>query len=230
MVLVVIGLGVGLVVQRLRFAEFEELGRMLRRGVQKRGTIGRSVRMREASATLDQTESIEEFFERLEKTFESDRVARAEVRLRPSFLAGASGLATDRRLDDDVPIWIWSRANAHDPAWWEVKLPLFDTEGERMGALILWEDAGSDTNPLANLHVVAGELRTVMEQQLVALWDDSALEAEQELWISRAFERVLPSGRDGRDGRERARRMADALATARPIVRAERRTSDSTAA
>ena len=231
MVLVVIGLGVGLVIQRLRFAEFEELGRMLRRGVQKRGAIGRSVRMREASATLDQTESIEEFFERLEKTFESDRVARAEVRLRPSFLAGAPGhMGADRRLDDDVPIWIWSRANAHDPAWWEVKLPLFDTGGERMGALILWEDAGSDTNPLANLHVVAGELRTVMEQQLVALWDDSALEAEQELWIARAFERVLPSGRDGRDGRERARRIADAMGTSRSVALVERRTSDSTAA
>jgi hypothetical protein len=46
-VLLLIGLGVGLAVQRLRYYEFEELARLLRSGVHQRKEIGRNVRIRE---------------------------------------------------------------------------------------------------------------------------------------------------------------------------------------
>ncbi|HEX2780220.1 MAG TPA: hypothetical protein VHM30_12025, partial [Gemmatimonadaceae bacterium] len=192
LVLVLVGLGVGLVIQQLRYMEFEELARMVRRGMHRRAAIARSVRMREKLPSLGTNGSIGEFFDQLAAAFEADRVARVEVRLRPFFLGGAR--APDhagRRIDDDVPIWTWSRAAAHDPAWWEIKLPLFNGE-ERIGALTLWEPAAVDEDPLAHLHVLAGELRTVMERQLVALWATGGDEAEQEAWLSRAFDRVVP--------------------------------------
>ena len=192
LVLVLVGLGVGLVIQQLRFMEFEELARLLRRGMHRRSAIARSVRLRERLPALVKGETIGDFFMALADAFEADRVARVEVRLRPTFLGGAAEpLTGGRRIDDDVPIWVWSRAGANDPAWWEIKLPLFNGD-DRIGAVTLWEDAKTADDPLAHLHVLAGELRTVMEQQLVALWRSATTEAEQEAWLSRAFDRVLP--------------------------------------
>ncbi|HEX2779732.1 MAG TPA: MraY family glycosyltransferase [Gemmatimonadaceae bacterium] len=224
-VLVLVGLGVGLVIQQLRYMEFEELARMLRRGMNRRSAIARSVKLREQLPALMNEETIGQFFARLADAFEADRVARAEVRLRPAFLGGAAlPIENGRRIDDDVPIWIWSRATAHDPAWWEIKLPLFNS-GERIGALTLWEDAKEDGDPLAHLHVLAGELRTVMEQRLVQLWGSTATEAEQEAWLSGAFDRILPrrlyadGGRHGDEFPQRTRQQP-----------ADRVASDSTAA
>ncbi|HEX2780143.1 MAG TPA: MraY family glycosyltransferase, partial [Gemmatimonadaceae bacterium] len=223
-VLVLVGLGVGLVIQQLRYMEFEELARLLRRGMHRRNAIARSVRMRERLPALEKGETIADFFRALADAFEADHVARVEVRLRPSFLGGAAEpLSGGRRIDDDVPIWIWSRAGAHDPAWWEIKLPLF-RGGDRIGAVTLWEDARTAEDPLAHLHVLAGELRTVMEQQLVALWGSQKTEAEQEAWVSRAFDRILPA----RVEVELARRAAEV----RPRVplRAEHTYTDTSAA
>lgn len=224
-VLLLVGLGVGLVIQQLRYMEFEELARMLRRGMHRRGAIARSVKLRERLPALHSEPTIGEFFDRLAEAFEADRVARAEVRLRPAFLGGERPPENNgRRIDDDVPIWVWTRATAHDPAWWEIKLPLFDGQ-DRIGALTLWEDARGDEDPLAHLHVLAGELRTVMEQRLVELWTSTATEAEQEAWMSRAFDRVLPRRLD----REPARRSVDALPKPRQAV-ADRASSDSAVA
>ncbi len=223
LVLVLVGLGVGLVIQQLRFMEFEELARLLRRGMHRRNAIARSVQLRERLPALVKGETIGDFFIALADAFEADRVARVEVRLRPAFLGGAAEpLNGGRRIDDDVPIWVWSRSGGHDPAWWEIKLPLFNGS-DRIGAVTLWEDARTAEDPLAHLHVLAGELRTVMEQQLVALWGSAKTEAEQEAWMSKAFDRILPR----RVEIEAARRAADAPSRA---TGRERAYTDTTAA
>ena len=224
LVLVLVGLGVGLVIQQLRYMEFEELARLLRRGMHRRNAIARSVRLRERLPALQKGDTIGDFFHALADAFEADRVARVEVRLRPSFLGGGPEPTNDgRRIDDDVPIWIWSRAGLHDPAWWEIKLPLFNGQ-DRIGAVTLWEDAQTAEDPLAHLHVLAGELRTVMEQQLVALWGSAKTEAEQEAWMSRAFDRIIPR----RVEIEAARRSAEAAPSR--VAGRERVYTDTTAA
>ena len=67
--LLVIGLGVGFAVQRLRYHEFEELARLVRRGVRQRSVIRRNVRIREASLRVSDLTDLDALFSTLQATF-----------------------------------------------------------------------------------------------------------------------------------------------------------------
>ena len=193
-VLVVIGLGVGLAVQRLRYYEFEELARLLRRGVQQRKVIGRNVRIREASVRVSDLTNLDHVFETLETTFAQDEFECAEVRLRRSFVgAGASAGDDYRRLDDDVPVWAWHRANVTLAACWEIRLPFLAPTGERIGSLVLWQDGRGDDVSLADMHAIAHDLRAVVEQKLLALWEPWEPEAGAAMAV--AGDRGVPPDR-----------------------------------
>ncbi len=114
-VLLVIGLGVGLAVQRLRYYEFEELARLVKRGVRQRKVIGRNVRIREASMRVSDLTDLDHVFDALEAMFAQDEFECAEVRLRRSFVGSGAGAGTDayRRLDDDLPVWAWHSIERH---------------------------------------------------------------------------------------------------------------------
>jgi len=168
-VLVLFGLAAGFAIQRLRFAEFEELARIVRKGVRQRGVIGKSVRIREATQQIGALDDLREVFHLLERTFGEDDFHRAEVRLRPSFLDGTD-LALDRRFDDDVSVWTWSRNGAAHAAWWEIKLPLLDAAGGRIGSMVLWQDGMASETSLSHIHTIARALRPAVEYKLLALW------------------------------------------------------------
>ena len=171
LVLMVIGLGIGVAVQRLRFYEFEELARILMRSGQSRDVIRRRVRIREASVRIRDTGSLEKVFEALEETFTEDQFHRAEVRLRRSFLEGMLGsVDADRRYEDDLAIWTWARDGGASPGWWEIRLPLMQAGGDRFGTFVLWQDERAGDTSLAHLHMIAGQLREEIQHKLVALW------------------------------------------------------------
>ena len=206
-VLLVIGLGVGLSVQRLRYYEFEELARVLRRGVHQRKAIGRSVRIREASMRVSDLTDLDRVFETLEETFAEDQFECAEVRLRRSFLGGAQSADDYRRLDDDVPVWAWHRSEVTLAACWEIRLPFLAASGERIGSLVLWQDGRVDDVSLGDIHAIAHDLRAVVEQKLLALWEpwdeepeaaiaiagDRGVPGERSVQVPRAVERTLLS-------------------------------------
>ena len=189
-VLLVIGLGVGLAVQRLRYYEFEELGRLLRRGVHQRKTIGRNVRIREASVRVSDLTDLDRVFETLEATFAEDRFECAEVRLRRSFVGGDQSADAHRRLDDDVAVWAWRRSDVTLAACWEVRLPFLAPSGERIGSLVLWQDGRADDVTLGDMHAIAHDLRAVVEQKLLALWEP--WDQEPETSIAVAGDRPVP--------------------------------------
>ena len=174
LVLVVVGLGVGLAVQRLRFHEFEEFGRVLRKGMRGRDVIGRGVRIREATLQLASLNDLAEIFRLLERTFAQDQFARAEVRLRRSFLTPDTR-PTDRRADDEFAVWMWSPNGATAPDWWEIRLPLLGEAGARIGSLVLWQHSRSSETSLSHFHTIAGSLRETVERKIQDLWQtDSA--------------------------------------------------------
>lgn len=183
LVLLLFGLGVGFAIQRLRYAEFEELARIVRKGVRQRDVIGRSVRIREASARLGDTGELTAVFRELERAFGEDEFDRAEVRLRPTFLDGGD-VPRDRRYEDDVSVWTWVRDGAPHAAWWEIKLPLLDGAGVRIGCLVLWQDGLASDTSLSQMHAVGRDLRGVLEAKIAALWHGSD--------VARAFESVVP--------------------------------------
>jgi len=203
-VLLVIGLGVGLAVQRLRYYEFEELARAFKRGVHQRKVIGRNVRIREASVRVSDLTDLDHVFEALEATFAQDEFECAEVRLRRSFVGAAPSMDTYRRLDDDVPVWAWHRSNVTLAACWEIRLPFLAPSGERIGSLVLWQDGRGDDVSLADMHAIAHDLRSVVEQKLLALWEpwdespeaavavagDRAIAGDRPVAIPRAVERT----------------------------------------
>jgi UDP-GlcNAc:undecaprenyl-phosphate GlcNAc-1-phosphate transferase len=203
-VLLVIGLGVGLAVQRLRYYEFEELARLVRRGVRQRKVIGRNVRIREASLRVSDLTDLDHVFEALEATFAQDEFECAEVRLRRSFVGTAPSTEGYRRLDDDVPVWAWHRSNVTLAACWEIRLPFLAPSGERIGSLVLWQDGRGDDVSLADMHAIAHDLRSVVEQKLLALWEpwdespeaavavagDRAIAGDRPVPIPRAVERT----------------------------------------
>lgn len=192
-VLIVIGLGVGLAVQRLRYYEFEELARVLKRGVHQRKNIGRNVRIREASNRVADLHDLDRVFETLEATFAQDEFECAEVRLRRSFVGAGPSLDEYRRLDDDVPVWAWRRSDVTLAACWEIRLPFLAPSGERIGSLVLWQDGRADSVSLADMHAIAHDLRSVVEQKLLALWEP--WEQAPEAIVAVAGERVVQGDR-----------------------------------
>ena len=169
LVLVVVGLGVGLAVQRLRFHEFEEFGRVLRKGMRGRDVIGRGVRIREATIQLASLNDLAEIFRLLERTFAQDQFARAEVRLRRSFLTPDTR-PNDRRAEDDFAVWTWNPNGATAPDWWEIRLPLLGEGGARIGSLVLWQSSRSSETALSHFHTIAGQLRETVERKIQDLW------------------------------------------------------------
>jgi len=203
-VLLAIGLGVGIAVQRLRYYEFEELARLLRRGVHQRKTIGRNVRIREASNRVSLLTDLDRVFATLEATFAQDEFECAEVRLRRSFVGAQGSGEAYRRLDDDVPVWAWHRSDVTLAACWEIRLPFLAPSGERIGSLVLWQDGRGEDVSLTDMHAIAHDLRSVVEQKLLALWEpwddapeaavavagDRAIVGDRAVAIPRAIERT----------------------------------------
>ena len=174
LILVVMGLGVGFAIQRMRFHEFQEVARIFRKGVGQRHVIGRSVKIREATVQLVEMTDLAGVFGTLERTFAADTFHRAEIRLRPSFMAGDASAGRDRRLEDDMIVWSWNRNGAAHPGWWEIKLPLLDVEGQRIGSLIMWQDGMESETSLSHVHTIARELRQAVQMKLVQLWVPTA--------------------------------------------------------
>jgi hypothetical protein len=161
--------------------------------VHQRKTIRRNVRIREASARLSDLTNLDGVFEALEATFAQDEFECAEVRLRRSFVGAGPSTDTFRRLDDDVPVWAWHRSNVTLAACWEVRLPFLAPSGERIGSLVLWQDGRGDDVSLADMHAIAHDLRGVVEQKLLALWEpwDDSPEAA----VAVAGDRAVPGDR-----------------------------------
>lgn len=229
LVLVLVGAGVGFTIQRLRFYEFEELAYLFRSGARQRNVIGRRVRIREASGQVARISDLEGVFRTLESTFAADDIARAEVRLRRSFLEArpadlpidiTAEIAAERRKDEELAIWTWSRNGAPHPGWWEIRLPFILAEGESVGSMILWVDGVATDSTLSHMHLIAGELRREILQKLVAHRGDRRLVPSP---MREPGERAVPVPRvaDASLGRDAGGFTADAADTA-PTQRVRR--------
>jgi len=131
------------------------------------------VRIREASMRVSDLTDLDHVFDALEAMFAQDEFECAEVRLRRSFVGSGAGTGGDayRRLDDDVPVWAWHRSNVTLAACWEIRLPFLAPSGERIGSLVLWQDGRADDVSFTDMHAIAHDLRGVVEQKLLALWE-----------------------------------------------------------
>lgn len=162
--------GLGLLIQRLGFIEFQEFGRLARGAISPRETIGRNVRFREASSRLHELEDVKEIFNALGQVFQEENIPRAEIRLQRWFLnRRPSVVTTDGRGDDELPVWSLNRTDHESEGWWEIVLPLNASDERRMGSLVIWEEGQSYAASLSHLHVISEHLRMELQQKLQSL-------------------------------------------------------------
>lgn len=210
LVLVLVGLGLGLAVQKLRFHEFEELGRVLKRGISQRGSIGRSLRIRETSSRMSQVGTLDDVFALLQQLFADDEFQRAEVRLSAKFLdilptsAMADAMAEGRR-GEDFAVWTWSRNGEAKASWWEIRLPLAGPNDECIGQLVLWQDDEGAAVGLSHLHAIATELRKEIQRKLLELWHVGTVGAPADLSFASAGRRRAQHAQGALDTRVRRR-------------------------
>ncbi len=190
--------GLALLIQRLGFVEFQELGRLARGSVSTRETIGRNVRFREASTRLAELDDVREIFEELGQVFQDEAIPRAEVRLQRWFLNRRPAVVTsDGRGDDELPVWTLNHANEDAESWWEIVLPLVASDERRMGSLVIWEEGLSYAASLSHLHVISEHLRMELQQKLQLLGWPAAEELAKQtdvIPIGRAVGENSPSG------------------------------------
>jgi UDP-GlcNAc:undecaprenyl-phosphate/decaprenyl-phosphate GlcNAc-1-phosphate transferase len=199
LVLVLVGAGVGFTIQRLRFYEFEELAYLFRSGARQRNVIGRRVRIREASGQVARLTDLAGVFGTLERTFAADDIAKAEVRLRRSFLETrpadlpidvSAEIAAERRRDEELVIWNWCKNGSTHPEWWEIRLPFIVAQEECIGSLVLWVDGIASDTTLSHMHLIAGDLRREILTKLVVHRGDRRLVPETA--IREPGERIVP--------------------------------------
>ena len=205
-----------LITQPLRFYEFEELGKVMRRTLRQREVISRSVRFREASMRLSGLDDLLEIFATLEQAFREDGAASAEVRLRRSFLNDWSAqLPTTGRADDEMPVWTWRREEYPSLSCWEIGIPLLAPDGRRIGSLVVFEDGVAHAS-LSHLHAIGEHLRKELQRKLYVFgWPLSGALNSNGLPV---LEKVMRLDLDG-DARRAAKAREIASSPGRRLLR-----------
>lgn len=152
----------------LRFYEFEELSNVIVRGKDQRRVIGRSVRFREAAGRLAELHDLRGVFRMLEQVFDADGASQVELRMRREFTRKWLDPHTIGRADDDLIVWSWTRHGGPSLNCWEIVLPLTSPDCERIGSLVVWEEAESGAS-LSHLRAVRQHLGLELQRKLCML-------------------------------------------------------------
>lgn len=183
----VLGVGIVFGVQRLRYAEFTELGNQIRRGVTRsRRALAANVRVRRTSEDLSKAETAEQLFAALETMLETNEFDSTLLELNGGF-ASAIGDETASRV-----IWRWTRNS--DPAdeifdfdqdsllssnspRWTLRVPLTDELGGSIGAITFYHSL-SDHTPTVDMKHLCGDFQRELSAALTRL-----LSEETQLYI-----------------------------------------------
>lgn len=135
----VLGVGIVFGVQRLRYAEFSELGNQIKNGVtRRRRALAVNVRIRRTSEDLSKVQTADQLFAALESMLETNEFDRAVLDLNIGENLAAIGNSASHT------IWSWKRddANAdeesfadHNQPRWMLTVPLTDEFGEAIGSI-----------------------------------------------------------------------------------------------
>ncbi len=145
----VLGVGIVFGVQRLRYAEFAELGNQIKLGVtQRRRSLAVNVRVRRASEDLSKVQTSAELFAALEEMLKTNEFDYAVLDLDVSKFSIGKGAATHTiwswrpgsvLLDDDSPGDSSGSSPIHladeTSARWMLSLPLTDETGNGIGLI-----------------------------------------------------------------------------------------------
>jgi UDP-GlcNAc:undecaprenyl-phosphate GlcNAc-1-phosphate transferase len=171
--LILLGLGAGLFVHRLKFHEFEELAGTIVRGTSPRKQIQQTVRIREGSVRLAEVPGLDTTFSTLAEVCAAVGFIRAEIHLRKWFLEhGATMLVEESRAREEASVWSWGENHPAETAL-QVRFPLLSNRGDRIGTINLWQGHAIHEQATSNWRAVSLHLCGVLGLQITSLWHTS---------------------------------------------------------
>lgn len=172
----VLGVGIVFGVQRLRYAEFSELGNQIRRGVtRRRRALAVNVRVRRTSEDLCKVETEAQLFTVLEAMLETDEFDSAVLEVRSDWLSPIQVGSFDKFYRE---IWTWKRSGGstedlfytdHPPQGgqnWTLTVPLTDELGAGIGRITFCRTL-SDQTPAVDLKHLCGNFQRELSSAVV---------------------------------------------------------------
>ncbi len=167
----VLGVGIVFGVQRLRYAEFSELGNQIRR---QRRALAVNLRVRRTSDGLVNARSLEELFAALDSMLETDEFDGALIELDDHEPICESRSIRRQEFHDNRVIWAWKRSAAEfdeilfSDQCWMLRVPLVDDRGEAMGAMTFYRRL-IDEAPAINIGHLCGAFQRELSAAIVRL-------------------------------------------------------------
>ncbi len=194
----VLGVGVVFGVQRLRYAEFAELGNQIRQGV----TLGRralatGVRIRRTSEDLSKAQTTAQLFASLEAMVETNEFDSAVLEVRSHWPTSirVDGMVDESSMEFSQVIWEWEKReaetaeifvtdedeqpNLQSSPQWMLSVPLTDEDGDEIGAITFYR-ALSDQVSGIDLKHLCGDFRRELSAALLRVMPRLTTSAAQE--------------------------------------------------
>ncbi|MFN0109929.1 MAG: glycosyltransferase family 4 protein [Blastocatellia bacterium] len=185
LVFFILGVGIVFGVQRLRYAEFAELGNQIKKGVtQRRRSLAVNVRVRRASQDLSKVETAPQLFAALESMLETNEFDSALLELKSEKLFSSTKSHEDDSKEraagncfSEAPgqtIWTWKRDSTQPNqaernfSRWALRVPLTDDAGGEIGA-ITFHRSLSDHAPTIDLKYLCADFQIELSAALLRL-------------------------------------------------------------
>jgi UDP-GlcNAc:undecaprenyl-phosphate/decaprenyl-phosphate GlcNAc-1-phosphate transferase len=164
-------------VQRLRYAEFSELGSQIRREVSRsRRALAANARLRRTSDSLISAMTPNQFFGTLDEMLTTDEFDCAILELREDDPLFASYSMPYRRwtANGNHIVWAWERGETdldeilNSQQFWSLRVPLTDEDGKNIGAITFYRCL-LDGVPAIDIGHICGMLQRELSAALVRL-------------------------------------------------------------
>jgi UDP-GlcNAc:undecaprenyl-phosphate GlcNAc-1-phosphate transferase len=195
----VLGVGVVFGVQRLRYAEFAELGNQIRQGVTLgRRSLAAGVRIRRTSEDLSRAKTAGQLFASLEAMLETNEFDSAVLEVSNRWPSSISVDSIGGAMEKEVSqvIWTWERKEEEQRTQeffedsqpnpqclqcpqWMLSVPLTDEFGDGIGTITFYR-ALSDHAPAADLKHLCGDFRRELSAALLRIMPNLGMPAAQE--------------------------------------------------
>lgn len=174
----VLGVGIVFGVQRLRYAEFAELGNQLKQGVtRRRRALAAGVRVRRTSDDLSQVRTPAQLFAALEALMESNELDCAMLEV--SHELPLDAITISRELPGHSRayrvLWVWERAGVRlDEVFlavqlWSLRVPLTDERDTLIGIITFYRSLLDDNAPAIEISHLCGPIRRELSAALTRL-------------------------------------------------------------
>jgi UDP-GlcNAc:undecaprenyl-phosphate GlcNAc-1-phosphate transferase len=183
LVFFVLFVGIVFGVQRLRYAEFSELGSQIKQGMtRRRRAMAANVRVRRTSNSLNNARSADQLVAALDTMFGTDEFDCATIELdrrEPIFESGSIRYSNLKDGGAGHIIWAWKRDDVEfddillSDQCWTLRVPLLDRRGDSYGSIAFYRRLDGET-PAIDISRLCGPFQRELSAALERLIAEKA--------------------------------------------------------